>query len=71
MHQLEGEARISLTIDRDGKIVDYTILQKTGYSILDSEIPDLIKRLNPLPAPPIGTQRETVRVVLPVNWRLR
>lgn len=65
--EIEGRARVRITIAADGVITAHEIIQSTGQKILDREIPKLIKRLSPLPATPNGKERS---IVLPINWRL-
>ncbi len=52
MREIEGSAKVKVTVDASGKIVNYEIVQPTGQSVLDREIPRLIKRIDPLPKPP-------------------
>lgn len=66
--EIEGRARVRLTVAADGSITSHEILQETGQSVLDREIPKLVKRLNPLPALPDG--KTELSFVLPLNWSL-
>ncbi len=66
--EIEGRAKVRLTVIADGTISSHEILQETGESVLDREIPKLMKRLNPLPALPNG--KTELSFVLPLNWRL-
>ncbi|MBL4838142.1 MAG: TonB family protein [Kordiimonadaceae bacterium] len=66
--EIEGKARVRLTVAADGAITSHEILQETGQSVLDKEIPKLVKRLNPLPALPDG--KTELSFVLPLNWSL-
>jgi len=67
----EGEARVKITIHRSGEIADFEILQKTGHVSLDREVPKLIERINPLPAPPAEAGDEALTFILPLAWVLQ
>jgi len=66
--EIEGRAKVRLVVSADGTITSHEILEETGQSILDSEIPKLVEKLNPLPALPSGEQE--LSFVLPLNWTL-
>lgn len=67
--EIEGQAKVKLTIDAGGNILNSEITQKTGAAVLDREIPKLVQRLNPLPALPAG--KDSLTFTLPVTWALR
>lgn len=66
--EIEGKARVRLVVSADGSITTHEIVEETGESVLDSEIPKLVKRLNPLPALP--EDRAELSFVLPLTWAL-
>jgi periplasmic protein TonB len=66
--EIEGRAKVRLNVSADGTISSHEIVLETGESVLDREIPKLVKRLNPLPALPDG--KTELSFVLPLNWRL-
>lgn len=66
--EIEGKAKIRLLVAADGSITTHEIVQETGESVLDREIPKLVKRLNPLPALP--EDRTELSFVLPLSWSL-
>ncbi|NVJ70342.1 MAG: energy transducer TonB [Alphaproteobacteria bacterium] len=66
--QLEGRAKVRLTVDADGTISNYEIVEPTGEEVLDRAIPALIGKLTPLPPLPEG--RDNITFVLPLNWSL-
>lgn len=65
---IEGKALVEVKIDATGAITGFDVLTPTGQGSLDREIPKLMKRLNPLPAPPGGAPTS---VKLPLSWRLQ
>ena len=66
--EVEGSAKVRLTVTADGTITAHEVVQSTGERVLDSEIPRLVKRLNPLPSLPAG--QNEVSFVLPLDWTL-
>lgn len=66
--EIEGKARVRLVVSADGAITSHEIVQETGQSVLDKEIPKLVKRLDPLPSLPDG--KAEMSFVLPLNWSL-
>lgn len=66
--EIEGKAKVRLMVRADGTIAHHEVVEATGESILDKEIPRLVKRLNPLPSLPAG--REELSFVLPLDWSL-
>lgn len=66
--EIEGKARVRLFVAADGAITNHEIVQETGQSVLDKEIPKLVSRLNPLPSLPEG--KTEMSFVLPLNWSL-
>ena len=69
--ELEGRAKVRVSIDRTGAIVGHEIVQATGLPVFDKEIPKLIKRINPLPAPPASLTDGQLSFVLPLSWAIR
>jgi len=66
--EIEGRAKVRLLVTADGTIASHEVVEETGESVLDREIPKLVKRLSPLPALPDG--KAELSFVLPLNWRL-
>lgn len=66
--EIEGNAKVRLTVSADGTITTHEVVKATGEKILDNEIPKLMKRLSPLPSLPAG--RDEVSFVLPLDWTL-
>ncbi|WP_262692908.1 energy transducer TonB [Kordiimonas aestuarii] len=66
--QLEGSAKVRLTVAADGTISTFEIVEATGEDVLDKAIPKLMDRLNPLPPLPSG--QNELSFVLPLTWSL-
>lgn len=66
--QIEGKAKVKLTVTADGTISHFEIVESTGQDVLDKSIPKLVERLSPLPALPNG--QTELSFLLPLNWSL-
>jgi len=69
--EIEGKARVKVTLARDGAITTFEVVQPSGQAILDKAIPKMMKKLNPLPAPPASLPDENLTFVIPITWRLQ
>ena len=68
-HGWEGEVRVALRVERDGRLSAIRVLSSSGHRVLDSAAVDTLMRLARLPGteglPPAGME-----TVLPVRYRL-
>lgn len=69
--ELEGSAKVKVTLSRDGTISAFETLESTGHDEFDKEIPKLMERINPLPAPPAELADNDLTFILPLAWVLR
>lgn len=69
--EVEGRARVRVTINRSGQITDYVMVEKTGNAILDAEVLRMKDRINPLPTPPASISDTNLTFVLPLSWVLQ
>jgi len=69
--EIEGKARVQITIARSGEITNFEILEPSGKRILDAAIPKMIKKLTPLPSPPDSLKDANLTFVIPITWRLQ
>lgn len=69
--EIEGRARVQVTIDRAGNITGYDIVESTGHELLDAEVVRMKDRINPLPKPPAGLSEANLSFVLPLSWVLQ
>ncbi|MAU40648.1 MAG: hypothetical protein CMF31_03405 [Kordiimonas sp.] len=67
-NEIEGKAKVRVSIDRTGAITNYEVVQPTGTDVLDNEVPKLISRINPLPQPPSSLSDEQMTFMLPLSW---
>lgn len=69
--EIEGRAKVSVTIDRTGKILAFEVLEPTGKSQLDKVIPKMMEKMDPLPAPPDDLPDSNLTFTIPISWRLQ
>lgn len=67
---VEGKAKVQVTISRSGAITGFKVAEASGSTILDAEIPKLMSRIDPLPAPPAELSDSNLTFVLPLTWVL-
>jgi protein TonB len=48
----QGEAKVLIRVNREGRILGYRINESSGHAILDRAIPTILDRANPLPRNP-------------------
>lgn len=69
--EIEGRAKVKLTITRSGEITGHEVIEATGESVLDDAIPKMVDKMNPLPAPPDALPDANLTFVIPITWRLQ
>lgn len=69
--ELEGSAKVRITMDRTGAIANFELIESTGHDELDREVPKLIERINPLPSPPAELADADLTFILPLAWALQ
>jgi len=68
---IEGVNRLHLVIDGDGKVVSHSLTGKSGSASLDRATLQMIRRAQPLPAPPAEMLTDgTVEIVAPFIYGL-
>ncbi|WP_374763500.1 energy transducer TonB [Yunchengibacter salinarum] len=68
MREVEGRAKVRLSVTKDGTIAGFELTEPTGSAILDREVERLMERLSPLPDLPGGN--EQISFTLPLVWTL-
>jgi periplasmic protein TonB len=63
-----GEARLSFSIDRDGRVLSSRIVHSSGSDALDEEALALVRRAAPLPPPPAGLPDARLSFVVPIRY---
>ncbi|MBX2857873.1 MAG: TonB family protein [Cellvibrionaceae bacterium] len=67
----EGNVRLLITIDRDGKVEATTVTEKPRYRDLEKAALKAVKKANPFPAMPEEVRGEKFRFSLPIVFVLR
>jgi protein TonB len=70
MRRQEGVVSLRFTMDRKGHVLSYEIAKTSGSDALDNEARELIKRAEPLPAIPAAFGRDTLDLVVPIEFFL-
>jgi len=64
----EDTVMVRLVIDRNGRLLSSELVQSRGYTRLDGEAMDLVRRASPLPKPPPEVQGETIDFIVPIDF---
>ena len=67
----EGVVLLSFAMDREGRVLDYRIMESSGYSLLDREVEAMIERAQPFPAMPEDLHEAKLDLVVPIQFYLR
>jgi len=67
---MEGEAKISFTINDDGSLYSVNVVDSSGYNVLDRASLEMVKAASPFPPLPDHMSRDRFRLVLPVGYAL-
>jgi protein TonB len=62
----EGTTVVRLRLTPEGKVTDISVVEKSGYEILDEAAVKMIRKASPLPLPPEGLHT----VLVPIKFRL-
>ena len=71
LRRQQGTVQLYFMVDRAGKVLDYRIEQGSGHRALDDEVLAMIERAQPLPTMPEDLEKETLELVVPVQFFLR
>jgi protein TonB len=67
----EGVANVSFTIDRSGKVIETQLTQSSGSDLLDQEAIEVLERASPFPTPPSEMPNITIKLSLPIQFRIK
>jgi periplasmic protein TonB len=66
----EGTTVVQLQLTPEGKVTDISVVEKSGYEILDEAAVHMIRKASPLPLPPEGLRGRDHTVLVPIKFRL-
>jgi protein TonB len=58
-------------MDRAGRVLEFRIVESSGYKLLDEEVVAMIERASPLPTPPAAMAGERFNYTVPVWFNQR
>ncbi|HET6377304.1 MAG TPA: TonB family protein [Methylocella sp.] len=64
-----AEVSVSFTLDRSGRVVDFHVKRSSGHPAIDEAALSMMKRANPVPAPPPAVADEGLTFEVPVLFR--
>lgn len=67
----EGGAHLTFTMDRNGRVLSARIARSSGSVELDAETLALVRRAEPLPAPPADVPGDPLTLTVPLRFSLR
>lgn len=66
----EGSVRVAVVVDRQGNVVNASLLENSQHTILNKEALDAIKRAAPFPALPAEMAGARFEFTVPMRWAL-
>lgn len=67
----EGIVYVRFTVTRQGMVTAQRIERASGHQLLDLEAADVLRRAQPLPAPPADMPGDAIEVIVPFAFNLR
>lgn len=67
----EGVASLTFSMSRDGQVLSARIARSSGSEELDAEALAMVRRAEPLPAPPADVPGNPITLTVPVRFSLR
>lgn len=71
MMKREGRAEVRLRLDRDGHVLDVALATSAGMAALDEEAVEVVRRSQPLPAPPPEVAGDPIPMQVPIGFTLQ
>lgn len=67
----QGVARITFSMDREGKVTSTRLTTSSGSSLLDQEALQIARRAEPFPPPPAELPGAEITLTVPIRFNLR
>lgn len=65
---VEGIVTVRFSMDRSGQLLTSQVVHSSGFSLLDAEALEWLKRASPLPRPPVALPGETLEWNIPIRF---
>ena len=65
-HGWKGNMRVSFVIREDGKVQQLKIVKSSGYEVLDRNVVETVRKVQPFPRPPLQAE-----IVIPVVYAIK
>lgn len=66
----QGEVVLELLLDGNGKLLSKSIIQKSGYDVLDQQALEMVDKAAPFPAPPEALRGGSFSIKVPIPFKL-
>jgi periplasmic protein TonB len=71
LRRQEGTVMLYFVVDRNGRVLEYRLQRSSGHALLDEEVLAMIERAQPLPAMPASLDKQTLEVLVPLQFFIR
>jgi periplasmic protein TonB len=65
-----GVTEISFSVDRQGRVMSSHIVRSSGSAALDQATLDLVRRVQPFPAPPSEMAGAQIELIVPIRFKM-
>lgn len=66
----QGEVILELLLDGNGNLISKTIIQKSGYDVLDQQALEMVDKAIPFPTPPEALRGTSFSIKVPIAFKL-
>lgn len=70
MRGWQGEVKLDLKLDGNGKVLSATVSESSGYEALDKQALEMVRKASPFPMPPEALRNRTFNIIVPVSFKL-
>jgi protein TonB len=68
--RMVGVVRVQFSINKRGDLLDYRVLESSGFDLLDEAALEMLQRANPYPVIPDDLGLDKISIILPVEFSL-
>lgn len=70
MRSWQGEVKLDLKLDGNGKVLSATVSESSGYEALDKQALEMVRKASPFPIPPEALRNRPFNINVPVSFNL-